>query len=153
MNNIVLAGNVVKDPVTRQLTSGKSVTKIRLAVNNPINDKDTLYIDVDTWDKQSEFAQKHVKKGSAISIVGRLKQETWEKDGVERTTFVVSASQINFNGPKKADSMNGTSVVAASDPVKTAVVAATTASKPSKIVAANESEFDSLFTEAPKDQF
>lgn len=148
MNNIVLAGNVVKDPVTRQLTSGKSVTKIRLAVNNPINDKDTLYIDVDTWDKQSEFTQKYVKKGSAISIVGRLKQETWEKDGVERTTFVVSAREINFNGPKKADSTTGTTVVAASDPVKTAAVAAAPAgSKPTKIVAANESEFDGLFAE------
>jgi single-strand DNA-binding protein len=113
INNIVLAGNVVADPTTRNTTTGKSVSTVRLAVNNPLNDKEVLFINVEVWDKQSEFVNKYVKKGNSISAVGRLKQDDWEKDGVKRTSYVVVADRINFFGAKKT---NGDT------PVKTSVV-------------------------------
>ncbi len=58
MNNISLVGNVVKDPTTRSTPSGKNVSTLRLAVNNPLNDKEVLFIDVDSWGhttRQSSF--------------------------------------------------------------------------------------------------
>ena len=107
INNIVLAGNVVNDPINRLTVTGKSVSTIRLAVNNPLNDKEVLYINVDVWDKQSEFVQKYVKKGNGLSVVGRLKQDEWEKDGVKRTSYSVVADRVNFFGAKKKEDGGG----------------------------------------------
>ena len=103
LNVVTMVGNVVADPSNRSTTTGKSVSTIRLAVNNPINDKEVLFINVDTWEKQAEFVRKFVKKGSMVSVVGRLKQDDWEKDGVKRTSYAIVADRVNFVGGKKKD--------------------------------------------------
>lgn len=104
MNNVALVGNVVKDPTSRSTPTGKNVSTLRLAVNNPLNDKEVLYIDVDSWDKQAEFVGKHVKKGSLVSVVGRMKMDEWEKNGVKQTKYLVVADRVNFvGGGKKKD--------------------------------------------------
>lgn len=116
INNIVLAGNVVKDPTSRTTPSGKNVTTIRLAVNNPLNDKEVLFIDVETWDKQQEFVSKFVKKGSSVSAVGRLKLDEWMKDNVKQSKYFVVADRVNFVGGKKKED-NTSSPDAQSDDV------------------------------------
>ena len=103
INSIVLAGNVVADPESRSTQTGKAIATFRLAVNNPINDKDVVYIDVDTWEKQADFVTNYVKKGSAVSVVGRLKQDSWEKDGKKQSKILVVADRVNFVGGKKKD--------------------------------------------------
>jgi single-strand DNA-binding protein len=104
INNIVLAGNVVKDPESRTTTAGKNVSRLRLAVNNPLNDKEVLFIDVEVWDKQSEFISKHVKKGSSVSATGRLKMDEWlDKEGKKQSKYLVVATQVNFIGTKKKE--------------------------------------------------
>ena len=106
MNVIALTGNVVKDPNTRSTPTGKSVSTLRIAVNNPLNDDEVLYIDVESWDKQSEFVSKYVKKGSAVEVMGRLKLDEWIKEGVKQSKYVVSAERIHFIGSKKKDAGN-----------------------------------------------
>lgn len=103
INSVVLAGNVVADPESRNTNSGKAVASFRLAINNPINDKDVVYIDVDTWEKQAEFVGNYVKKGSSVSVIGRLKQDSWEKDGKKFSKILVVAERVNFLGGKKKD--------------------------------------------------
>ena len=103
INSIVLAGNVVADPESRSTQTGKAIATFRLAVNNPINDKDVVYIDVDTWEKQADFVTNYVKKGSAVSVVGRLKQDSWEKVGKKQSKILVVADRVNFVGGKKKD--------------------------------------------------
>lgn len=104
LNVIILAGNAVADPVTRTTQTGKNIATVRLAVNNPLNDEEVLYIDVDTWDKQYEFVSKYVKKGNSLSVVGRLKSRDFTgNDGVKRKAYSVVCSQINFIGSKKKE--------------------------------------------------
>ena len=103
INVVVLAGNVVSDPESRSTSTGKTVATFRLAINNPINDKDTVFIDVDVWEKQAEFVINYVKKGGAVSVTGRLKQDSWEKDGEKRSKILVVAERVGFVGSKKKD--------------------------------------------------
>lgn len=104
INVVALAGNAVGDPTVRSTNSGKKVATFRLAVNNPLSEKEVLFIDVDTWEKQADFVEKYVKKGSLISVVGRLKQDTWEKDGQKRSSISVITERLNFvNSGKKKD--------------------------------------------------
>ena len=109
LNVITLVGNVVADPTSRATNTGKNVATVRLAVNNPLNDKEVLFINVDTWEKQADFVTKFVKKGSMVSAVGRLRQDEWEKDGVKRTAYSVVAERVNFIGSKKKEATPGAS--------------------------------------------
>ena len=104
INVAVIAGNAVADPIIRATNSGKKVASVRMAVNNPINEKEVLFIDVDVWEKQAEFVEKYVKKGSLLSVVGRLKQDSWEKDGQKQSKISIIAEKINFvnSGKKKS---------------------------------------------------
>lgn len=108
INSIVLAGNVVADPESRSTQSGKTVATFRLAVNNPLNDKDVVYIDIDTWEKQADFVTTYVKKGSAVSVVGRLRQDSWEKDGKKQSKILIVADRVNFVGGKKKEATQET---------------------------------------------
>jgi len=115
LNVITLVGNVVADPTSRSTNTGKTVATVRLAVNNPLNDKEVLFINVDTWEKQADFVTKFVKKGSMVSAVGRLRQDEWEKDGVKRTAYSVVAERVNFIGSKKKEATPGASNDQSSD--------------------------------------
>lgn len=129
INVVALAGNAVGDPTVRSTNSGKKVATFRLAVNNPLSEKEVLFIDVDTWEKQAEFVEKYVKKGSLISVVGRLKQDTWEKDGQKRSSISVITERLNFvNSGKKKDA--GESDDAADENVPAPRPAAKSATKP-----------------------
>lgn len=102
LNVIILAGNAVADPVVRTTGSGKKIVTVRLAVNNPLNDEEVLYIDVDTWEKQADFMEKYVKKGNSLSVVGRLKSRAFVgNDGVKRNAYSVVCERVNFIGTKK----------------------------------------------------
>jgi len=112
INTVVLAGNVVSDPEARSTSTGKAIATIRLAINNPISDKETVYIDVDVWEKQAEFVTNYVKKGSAVAVTGRLKQDTWEKNGEKRSKILVVAERVSFIGSKRKDEAQGEEDVA-----------------------------------------
>jgi single-strand DNA-binding protein len=144
INVVALAGNVVAEPTIRATNSGKKVATFRLAVNNPLSEKEVLFIDVDTWEKQAEFVEKHVKKGSLISVVGRLKQDTWEKDGQKRSSISVISERLNFvnSGKKKGDGEAEDSADDATPPRQFAKPAATAAAKPAPKAPAQQDDDD-----------
>lgn len=95
-NKVVLIGNVVKDVETKQLKDS-SVAKIRMAVDDPFREKNTVYIDCEAWGDQASFAEKWLKKGSGIIVDGRLCMDSWEKDGKKETKIFVKAQEIRFS--------------------------------------------------------
>jgi single-strand DNA-binding protein len=103
-NKILLIGNVVKDPESRSV-KGTSVTKFRLAVDDQYKKDSVMYIDVEAWDKQSEFCEKWLKKGKGVIVDGRLCMDTWEKDGKKESKFFVKAQDVRFSnvGSQKSD--------------------------------------------------
>lgn len=102
-NKIILIGNVVNDPECKSIQK-TSVSKFRLAVNDPLRPKNTLYIDCEAWSEQSEFAQKWLKKGKPIIIDGRLCLDTWEKEGKKESKYFVKVSEIKFqSGPQNSE--------------------------------------------------
>jgi single-strand DNA-binding protein len=102
-NKVLLIGNVVKDPESKTVKS-TSVSKFRLAVDDAYKKDSVLYIDVEAWDKQAEFAEKWLKKGKGVIVDGRLCMDSWEKDGKKETKIFVKAQDIRFSNvgsPKK----------------------------------------------------
>ena len=97
LNNVVLCGNLTADPEMKYIPSGKAVTTMRMAVNNGYGDKqDTLFITATAWGKTAENVSQFLKKGSNVGITGRLKLDTWEKDGAKQSRISVIVNSVQF---------------------------------------------------------
>jgi single-strand DNA-binding protein len=86
-NRVILVGNLTRDPELRYIPSGMAVTDIGLAVNDRRKTangewvEETTFVDVTLWARTAEVASEYLSKGSPVLIEGRLKLDTWEKDG------------------------------------------------------------------------
>ena len=103
-NNVVLMGNLTRDPELKFLPSGTALTKLGLALNRKYRDKseslvvETTFVDVTAWGKTGEIAGKYLKKGEPVLIHGRLHYSAWEaKDGSgKRSKLDVVADDVRL---------------------------------------------------------
>ncbi len=103
-NRVVLVGNVTRDPELRYIPSGTAVTEIGLAVNDRRKNasgewvEETTFVDVTLWGRQAEIANEYLNKGSSVLIEGRLKLDTWEKDGKKNSKLRVVGERMQMLG-------------------------------------------------------
>ncbi len=104
-SNVVIGGNLVRDPESKELASGKNVCNFSVAVNG-WGDK-VAYIDVTAWGKTCDFVCQYFTKGKGIVVIGNLEQDTWEdpSSGGKRSKIFINASSVNFLGPKESNSL------------------------------------------------
>jgi single-strand DNA-binding protein len=112
-NKVVLLGNVTRDPELRYIQSGTAVTDLGLAVNDrrktPSGEwvEETTFVDVTLWGRTAEVACEYVTKGSPILIEGRLKLDTWEKDGKKNSKLRVVGEKMQLLGSRGEGSRSG----------------------------------------------
>jgi single-strand DNA-binding protein len=116
-NRVILLGNVTRDPELRYISSGMAVTDIGLAVNDRRKNasgewiEETTFVDVTLWGRTAEVAGEYVTKGSPLFIEGRLKLDTWEKDGKKNSKLRVVCERMQLLGGRgdsgKGDSARG----------------------------------------------
>jgi len=103
-NKVILLGNVTRDPELRYISNGTPVTEIGLAVNNrrktPNGEwvDETTFVDVTFWSRDAEIAGEYVTKGSPLMIEGRLKLDTWEKEGKKNSKLRVVGEKLVLLG-------------------------------------------------------
>ena len=103
-NRVVLMGNLTRDVELRHLQSGTAVADVALAINDrrksPSGEwvEDTSFIEVTLWGRTAEVASQYLSKGSSMLVEGRLKQETWEKDGQKRSKVKVICEKMQMLG-------------------------------------------------------
>jgi len=106
-NKVILLGNVTRDPELRYVSNGTPVTEIGLAVNNrrkgPNGEwvDETTFVDVTFWSRDAEIAGEYVTKGSPLMIEGRLKLDTWEKDGKKNSKLRVVGEKLVLLGTRQ----------------------------------------------------
>ena len=140
INRVVLTGNLTSDPELRNLPSGTSVCKLRVACNTrrkgasgEWEDKPN-YFDVTVWGAQGENASKYLSKGRPVAIDGRLEwREFTDKEGNQRQAVEIVADSVQFLGsPQGGGGENGGRFTPRSDvPVDTGDFAAAPAGPPS----------------------
>ncbi|NDC53043.1 MAG: single-stranded DNA-binding protein [Planctomycetia bacterium] len=105
-NRVILLGNVTRDPELRYISSGTAVTDIGLAVNDRRKTasgewvEETTFVDVTLWGRTAEIAGEYVTKGSPLLIEGRLKLDTWEKDGKKNSKLRVVGEKMQLLGSR-----------------------------------------------------
>lgn len=90
------SGRLTRDPESRQVGE-KTVVSFGLAVNG-YGDK-VSFLDVEAWGKTAEIVEQYAGKGKLITVVGRLEQQRWEKDGQKRSKVLVVANTVEL-GPR-----------------------------------------------------
>jgi len=113
-NQVILMGNLTRDPELRQTPNGQNVCSFSLALNRSYKGADgtwqeaTDYIDVVAWGPLGERVAQYLSKGRPCLVNGRLQSRSWESDGQKRTKVEVNAQDVTFlGGPGGGDGGNG----------------------------------------------
>jgi single-strand DNA-binding protein len=101
INKYIAIGHLTKDPETKEFTNNTKCS-FGLALNQ--GKDETLFWDVECWNRVAENCQKYIKKGSCVYVEGKIKESKWEdKNGNPRSKRYVSADLVRFlpNGKKE----------------------------------------------------
>lgn len=104
INRVILVGNVGQDPEIRTMSNGRKVASLSVATENAWKDKATGERRKSTdWHRVVVFApglvtliERYVKKGSKISLEGKLKTRDWtDSNGQKRYVTEVVLEPYN----------------------------------------------------------
>jgi len=118
INKVILVGNVGKDPVIRYFDKGVAKASFPLATSESYTNQQgetitsTEWHNIVLWRALAEVAEKTVKKGSQVYIVGKIKTRSYvDKDGINKyiteiladTLLVLEKKQGQANVAAQAD--------------------------------------------------
>ncbi len=123
-NQVILMGNLTRDPELRTTPNGQSVCSFSLALNRSYKGADgnwqeaTDYIDIVAWGPLGERVAQYLTKGRPALVNGRLQSRSWEQEGQKRSKVEVVAQDVTFLGGR--DGGDNNSAAPASTPSKPA---------------------------------
>jgi single-strand DNA-binding protein len=118
VNKVILVGNVGKDPVIRYFDKGVAKATFPLATSEVYTNQQgenitsTEWHNIVLWRALAEVAEKTVKKGAQVYIVGKIKTRSYvDKDGINKyiteiladTLIVLEKKQTQGNAAAQAD--------------------------------------------------
>ena len=98
MNTIEITGNLGADPELK-VTANGPVASFSLANTPRLRDGsqgNTTWITVQVWDDLAGIVADALKKGSFVSVSGRLVQQSWDdkETGAKRSRHVIRANAV-----------------------------------------------------------
>ena len=102
LNNVILEGNLTRDPELKYTPSGTEVCLMSVANNRYYKKADekvqeVSYIDVEAWAGLGVTCKEYLSKGRGVRVVGRLKQDRWtDADGNSRSRVKLVAEHVDF---------------------------------------------------------
>jgi single-strand DNA-binding protein len=103
-NQVILMGNLTRDPELRTTPSGATVCSFSLALNRSYKSADgnwteaTDFIDIVAWSTLGERVAQYLTKGRPALVSGRLQSRSWEQEGQKRSKVEVVANDVTFLG-------------------------------------------------------
>ena len=104
LNKVQLIGNLGRDPEIRHTPEGKMLAKFSMAANRTFKNKDgdtiddTQWFNIEAWSGLAKVVEEHLTQGDRIYIEGRLKTESYEKDGETKYFTKVVAQEMIMLG-------------------------------------------------------
>jgi single-strand DNA-binding protein len=111
INSVSITGRLTKDMELAYTSNGFAIGKLSLASSESkkVGDKwedHAQFFDCKLIGKRAESLANHLTKGLQVFILGKLQQETWEKDGQKRSKITILIEQLTF-GAKPSNNNNG----------------------------------------------
>lgn len=111
-NQVILMGNLTRDPELRTTPNGQSVCSFSLALNRSYKGADgnwqeaTDFVDVVAWGPLGERVNQYVTRGRPVLVSGRLQSRSWEQEGQKRSKVEVVANDVTFLGGRDNNGAN-----------------------------------------------
>ena len=102
LNRVQLIGYLGRDPETRFTPKGSKVCQFSVAVSDRWRGAEgetkerTDWFTVEAWGRLGEICQEYLSKGRLVYIEGRLRTDTYEKEGEKRYSTKVVASTMQM---------------------------------------------------------
>ena len=102
-NQVVIVGNLTRDPELRYTPNGAALVKFGVAVSRHVKDDatgqwkdaDTSFFDVTAWRTLAENVAETLSQGTRVVVVGRLRTNTWETpEGDKRSKVEIEAEEV-----------------------------------------------------------
>jgi single-strand DNA-binding protein len=118
VNKVILVGHLGKDPESRTIPNGNTVTNFSIATSEKWTDKETgekkektEWHNIVCWGRVGEIAAKYLNKGSLVYVDGKLETQKYEdQDGITKYTTKVNVFQLQMlssNGGKSDEDESG----------------------------------------------
>lgn len=102
-NQVIIVGNITRDPELKTLPSGSKIASFSVATNRVWKDssgakkEQTDFHNVLVFGKQADMVASFMKKGSQILVQGRLQTRSWDdKDGKKNYRTEIVADRMQF---------------------------------------------------------
>lgn len=97
INRVVLMGNLTRDPELKKTSTGLSVVSFSLAINRKSGGQEEVdYFDCEAWRQSADYLGQYAKKGNTVAVDGRLKTDTYERDGVKIKRYKVVCDNVTI---------------------------------------------------------
>src|SRR5437870_11797468 len=102
-NQVVIVGNLTRDPELRYTPNGAALVKFGVAVSRRVKDDatgqwkdaDTSFFNVTAWRTLAENVAETLTQGSRVVVVGRLRTNSWEtQEGEKRSSVEIEAEEV-----------------------------------------------------------
>lgn len=114
LNRATLIGRVGQDPKITYLQNGRCMARLSLATSEMFVYKDgsrkqhTEWHTVVFFGPRAEVAEKYIRKGMLLYVEGPIRYRSYEdKEGVQRFTCEILASDFRFLEPRKENEREG----------------------------------------------
>jgi single-strand DNA-binding protein len=113
VNQVILMGNLTRDPELRQTPNGQSVVSFSLALNRSYKDASgdwkeaTDYVDCVAWAALAERVAQYLSKGRRVLVQGRLQSRSWEQDGQKRSKLETLVNDVTFLDSRGGEDSSG----------------------------------------------
>src|SRR4030042_5344627 len=114
LNKAFLIGRLTRDPESRALPSGQSISTFGIATNrvwtNPENNEkqeQTEFHNIVAFGKLADICNQYLKKGGLVMIEGRIQTRSWQdQNGGTKYRTEIVAERLQM-GPKAAQKAEG----------------------------------------------
>ena len=99
MNKIIITGYLGQDPEMQTLSNGTEKCRFTVGVSRRVKkdaQKKTDWFNCDAWGHTGAFVKNWFKKGSGITVIGRMESSQSDKDGVKRTYWSLNVDEVEF---------------------------------------------------------
>lgn len=93
---------LARDIELKYLPSGMTVASFSVVSSEKYKEEEkACFIDAVAFGKTAEIMNQFLRKGSQVYIIGKLNQESWEKDGQKRSKHTITVENMELIGKKE----------------------------------------------------
>lgn len=110
LNQILIEGNLTRDPVLKKTPKGTSICTFSVASNRYHKNEgseefaqEVSFFDITAWQELADKCAKELTNGRGVRVIGRLKQDRWTDKETQqgRSKIYIIAEHVVFKPENK----------------------------------------------------